>query len=80
MMNWLQSIFVSALFKGSKTRVLCVLMPLALLVVLTAAALPNDTLSSPQTNVTYYACVNNTSGAITIVSQSTKCPSGTHKI
>ncbi len=80
MMNWLQSIFTSALFKGRKTRVLCVLTLLALVVVLSAAALPNDTLSSPQTNITYYACVNNTSGTVTIVSQSTKCPSGTHKI
>ena len=80
MMNWLQSIFTSALFKGSKTRVLCVLTLLALVVVLSAAALPNATLSSPQTNVTYYACVNNTSGAITIVSKSTKCPTGSQKI
>ncbi len=31
-------------------------------------------------SVTYYGCVNNTSGAITIVSSSAKCATGTHKI
>lgn len=79
-MNRLKSIFASAPFKGSKIRVLSVLALFVLVVVLTAAAFPNDTLSVSQSNVTYYACVNNTTGAITIVSQGTKCPTGSHKI
>ncbi len=80
MMNWLQSNFASALLKGSKTRVLGVLMLFALVVILTAAAFPNDTQLSPQSNATYYACVNNTTGAITIVSKNTTCQTGFHKI
>ena len=80
MINRLQSIFIAATLKGSKTRVLSVLALFVLVVVLTAAAFPSDTQSSPQSKVIYYACVNNTSGAITIVSQSTKCPTGSHKI
>lgn len=36
--------------------------------------------SSPQTSTIYYACVNNTTGAITIVSQNTTCKTGYHKI
>src|SRR5437588_12900327 len=36
--------------------------------------------SSPQTTTVYYACVNNTTGAIQIVSSTTTCPTGTHKI
>lgn len=80
MINRLQSMFASTPLKGSKTRVLGVLALFVLVVVLTAAAFPNDTQPSPQSKVTYYACVNNTSGAITIVSQSTKCPTGSHKI
>lgn len=40
-----------------------------------AAAVP-----APAANVTYYACVNNSTGAIDIVSASTVCKAGTHKI
>jgi hypothetical protein len=36
--------------------------------------------NASSTTVTYYACVNNTSGAITIVSATATCPTGTHKI
>lgn len=78
-MNWLQSIFASAPSKGSKARALCVLALFALVVILTAAAFPNDTPNASQ-STTYYACVNNTTGAITIVSKNTTCQTGYHKI
>ena len=36
--------------------------------------------STPQASTIYYACVNNTTGALQIVSSTTVCPTGTHKI
>jgi hypothetical protein len=36
--------------------------------------------SAQASTVTYYACVNNTTGAIKIVSSTTTCATGTHKI
>ena len=43
-----------------------------------ASSLPQN--AYPDVIVTYYACVNNTTGAITIVSKSTVCKTGYHKI
>jgi hypothetical protein len=54
---------------------LIVLAVLLLQVTIASAA------STPQiTNTIYYGCVNNTSGAITIVKKFTKCQTGFHKI
>ena len=57
------------------------LIVLALL--LTAGALPGGSSAqsgTPQASTIYYGCVNSSTGAITIVSQSTKCMPGTYKI
>jgi len=48
---------------------------LAAPLVLTAATLP-----ASAANITYYGCVNNTTGAITLVSASSTCKTGFHKI
>lgn len=45
-----------------------------------SASLVLACIALPASATTYYACVNNTSGAIDIVSASTTCKSGTHKI
>jgi collagen triple helix repeat protein len=46
---------------------------------LTLGALAQASAGTPAT-VTYYACVNNSTGAITIVSATTTCKAGFHKI
>lgn len=55
------------------------LLALVLLPVTGASAMSVPRVS-PETSVTYYACVNNQTGAIIIVSSSTNCQTGYHKI
>ena len=79
-MNRLQQIFVPLTTKGKRLPIFSALALGILALLLTAGAIPSSGSSTPQVVVTYYACVNNTTGAITIVSQSTICKTGYHKI
>ena len=79
-MNWLQQLFVPLSSKGKRLPIFSVLALGLLALLLTAGAVPSSGSSTPQTVVVYYACVNNTTGAITIVSKSTICKTGYHKI
>lgn len=64
---------------GKKAKISGLASFIVLTVLLLQATIASAS-SAPQASTIYYACVNNTSGAVTIVSQSTKCPAGTHKI
>ena len=66
-------------FIGKKAKISGLVSLIVLTILLLQATIASAS-SAPQMSTIYYACVNNTSGAITIVSQSTKCPTGTHKI
>src|SRR5437667_12323000 len=78
MKNWYQHVFVPATVAGKKLRVVGALIVsmLTVMFVLTAVVAA----SSPDATVIYYACVTNTTSAIKIVSSTTTCPTGTHKI
>jgi hypothetical protein len=52
---------------------------MAVTLLLTLGALTQADAATPAT-VTYYACVNNSTGAITIVGSTTVCATGSHKI
>jgi len=77
MKSWYQHVFES-IAAGKKLRVASALIVsmLTVMFMLTAGVAA----SSPNTTTIYYACVNNTTGAITIVSKSTVCKTGYHKI
>ena len=66
-------------FIGKKVKMVG-LVSLSILAVMLLQASIVSAASAPQATTIYYACVNNTSGAITIVSKTTKCSTGTHKI
>jgi len=57
----------------------CVVSMMVVTLLLVLGALAQAGAETPAT-VTYYACVNNSTGAITIVSATTTCQSGFHKI
>lgn len=65
-------------FIGKKARMSGLISFVVLTVLLSQAI--SASAASPQSSTIYYACVNNTSGALTIVSKTTQCPTGTHKI
>jgi hypothetical protein len=66
-------------FLGKKVKIVG-MVSLSVLTILLLQTAVVSAISTPQSSTIYYACVNNTSGAITIVSKSTKCPTGSHKI
>ena len=79
-MNWPQQIFGPLTTRSKRLPIFSALALGLLALLLTAGAVPGRGSSIPQTVVTYYACVNNTTGAIIIVSKTTTCKTGYHKI
>jgi len=81
MKSWYQHVFVSTTAAGKKLRIVgsIVVSMLIVMFILTAGVTASSP-SSPDITVTYYACVTNSTGAIKIVSATTTCPTGTHKI
>jgi hypothetical protein len=51
-----------------------------ILALITVAVLLSFCAAAKAATVTYYACVNNSTGAITIVNSTTTCASGSHNI
>ncbi len=66
-------------FIGKKAKISGLVSLIVLTILLLQATIVSAS-TAPLTSTIYYACVNNTSGAVTIVSQSTQCPTGSHKI
>ena len=83
MKSWYQHMFVSTSTTGKRLRLIGITLVSVLTVMFamtaSAASIPNPN-ANPTSSTIYYACVNNTTGAITIVSKTTTCKTGYHKI